>query len=114
MGGPFDTYPGVRMTSQREPTKTLAQAFSVASSIHRIRWTVDARRLRSTDREAVSPNFELVAGSEINFKMVMRPRKMEDTRGGNSFKKAKNKGTVQLRIVTALEETSRLVVKFRL
>merc|ERR1712232_1018481 len=111
--GPFDPYP-VAPSIEKTPPPTLAQAFSVASSIHRIRWTVDARKLKSTDREAVSPNFELMEGSNIYFKMVMKPRKTEDSRGGNSFKKAKNKGTVQLRIVTGLEENVRLFVKFRL
>ena len=37
--------------------ETLCKPYS-AAQVYRIRWTVDARKLRSTDKEAVSPPFE--------------------------------------------------------
>lgn len=99
---------------KKERDNALQRAFSVTSSIHRIRWTVDARRLKSKDREAASPTFELSCGCPMEFKMVIRPRKVEDARGGASFKKAQGKGTVQLRILSQVEAASTAVVRFRI
>merc|ERR1711884_438263 len=94
--------------------QVLQQSFSVYSDCYRIRWTVDARKLKTTDREAVSPTFDLGVGSDVQFKMVMRPRKIDDGRGGASFKKAKGKGSVQLRMVTGLGDSLHPKVTFRL
>jgi len=94
--------------------QTLQRAFSVASNIHRIRWTVDARKLKSTDREAASPTFHLSCSSPMEFKLVIRPRKVEDSRGGACFRKARGKGTVQLRILTGVDETTSPIVTFRI
>uniref|UniRef100_A0A7S0FRD3 Uncharacterized protein n=1 Tax=Pyrodinium bahamense TaxID=73915 RepID=A0A7S0FRD3_9DINO len=98
----------------REREQALQKAFSVASSIYRIRWTVDARKLKSTDREAASPTFELSCGCPMEFKMVIHPKKVEDTRGGASFKKAQGRGTVQLRMLTGADSSSNAVVTFRI
>mmetsp|Transcript_33645 Transcript_33645/g.80110 ORF Transcript_33645/g.80110 Transcript_33645/m.80110 type:complete len:448 (+) Transcript_33645:51-1394(+) len=99
---------------KKEREQALQKAFSVASRISRVRWTVDARRLKSKDREAASPTFELSCGSPMEFKMVIHPRKVEDARGGASFKKAQGKGTVQLRILSRVEDSASAVVTFRL
>uniref|UniRef100_A0A7S4QBY3 Uncharacterized protein n=2 Tax=Alexandrium monilatum TaxID=311494 RepID=A0A7S4QBY3_9DINO len=99
---------------RKERDQALQKAFSVASRIHRIRWTVDARRLKSKDREAASPTFELACDCHMEFKMVIRPRKVEDARGGASFKKAQGKGIVQLRILSQVDSSTRAVVTFRL
>jgi len=98
----------------RKRDQTLQRAFSVASSIHRIRWTVDARKLKTTDREAVSPTFPLACGSPTEFKLVIRPKKIEDARGGACFRKARGKGTVQLRILSSVDETTSPTVTFRI
>lgn len=117
----------------QKPWKVLQRAFSVASNVYRIRWTVDARtiacgiadsvdcifstmahrKLKSTDKEAVSPQFDLTfsggcrcrwnwlyqltVGNRISllalplgvvpFKMIMRPRAVAQERGGASFKR---------------------------
>jgi hypothetical protein len=117
----FDRWPAEMQASEavgnsekRERDLTLQRAFSVASSIHRIRWTVDARKLKTTDREAVSPTFHLSCGSPMEFKLVIRPKKIEDARGGACFRKARGKGTVQLRILTGVDETTSPTVTFRI
>eukprot|EP00440_Ansanella_granifera_P044848 gb/GFBE01048603.1/.p1 GENE.gb/GFBE01048603.1/~~gb/GFBE01048603.1/.p1 ORF type:complete len:395 (+),score=79.93 gb/GFBE01048603.1/:1-1185(+) len=92
----------------------LQRAFSVTSAIFRIRWTVDARVLKSTDREKVSPPFELsVGGVTVEFKMVLRPIVSSDGRGGQSFKKAKGKGTVDLRCIHDVDPASSCPMTFR-
>jgi len=90
-------------------------AFSVASSIYRVRWTVDARKLKSTDREMVSPSFDLsFAGGQVQFKMVMRPIAVSEGRGGASFKRAKGKGTVELRCLSEVSPSMKPVVIFQI
>eukprot|EP00931_Biecheleriopsis_adriatica_P041965 TRINITY_DN23922_c0_g1_i2.p1 TRINITY_DN23922_c0_g1~~TRINITY_DN23922_c0_g1_i2.p1 ORF type:complete len:418 (+),score=100.47 TRINITY_DN23922_c0_g1_i2:43-1254(+) len=92
----------------------LQRVFSVASSIYRVHWTVDARVLRGTDREKVSPPFDLsVGGVGCEFKMVIRPAASSDARGGHSFKKAKGKGTVELRCLNEVEPAVNCSMTFR-
>merc|ERR1719210_698683 len=92
----------------------LQRAFSVASSIFRIRWTVDARKLVSMDREHVSPAFDLSFGEPVQFKMIMRPKVMSDEKGGGSFKKARGRGTIKLRCLNDVDTSVRPVVNFRI
>jgi len=93
----------------------LTRVFSVASYMERVRWTVDARKLKSTDREAVSPSFDLsFSGVNVQFKMVIRPKVMSDSRGGASFKKAKGRGSVELRCLSEVEPAVNPIVTFRL
>eukprot|EP00747_Dinoflagellata_sp_TGD_P072269 gnl/TRDRNA2_/TRDRNA2_157408_c4_seq5.p1 gnl/TRDRNA2_/TRDRNA2_157408_c4~~gnl/TRDRNA2_/TRDRNA2_157408_c4_seq5.p1 ORF type:complete len:274 (-),score=42.22 gnl/TRDRNA2_/TRDRNA2_157408_c4_seq5:136-876(-) len=101
-------------TGESAPEKTvgLTRSVSNASSIYRVRWTVDARKLRSTDREAVSPPFELSL-SPVQFKMVMRPKASSDGKGGSSFKKSGGRGTLELRCLSKVDTGSGLTVKFR-
>mmetsp|Transcript_8945 Transcript_8945/g.26295 ORF Transcript_8945/g.26295 Transcript_8945/m.26295 type:complete len:432 (+) Transcript_8945:68-1363(+) len=91
----------------------LQRVFSIGSNIYRIRWTVDARRLKSTDREAVSPMFELSCTVPVQFKMVIRPKVVSNVRGGASFKKAKGKGAVELRCLDEVDTAMKPVVTFR-
>merc|ERR1719401_3025070 len=74
----------------------LARAVSVATQIYRVRWTVDARKLKSKDTEAVSPPFCIDETGDIEFKMLLRPRVTAETKGGASFKKARGRGVVEL------------------
>merc|ERR1740123_732934 len=60
----------------REPL--LQRAMSVTSQVYRVTWTVDARKLKGSDREAVSPPFELSFTKEVQFKMVIRPKTVND------------------------------------
>lgn len=68
-----------------------------------LRWTADARKLKSNDREAVSPEFQLTFQQEqaVKFKMVIRPTAVSTLRGGMAFKKAKGKGSIELRCLDA-------------
>merc|ERR1719181_956598 len=84
-------------------SQVMERVFSMASQRERIRWTVDSRKLKSSDREAVSPNFEVSCGGTIAFKMVLKPKAMDSNKGGACFKKSRNKGYVELRCVTDLE-----------
>merc|ERR1740139_242366 len=96
----------------REPV--LQRALSVNTSVFRVTWTVDARKLKSTDREAVSPPFELSFTREVQFKMVIRPKAVNEQRGGASFKKAKGKGSVWLRCLDEVDRDMNPVVTFRI
>lgn len=104
---------GMMMAQNMEPagpvadpkprSQVMERVFSMASQRERIRWTVDARKLKSSDREAVSPTFEVSCGAQISFKMVLKPKVMDSNKGGACFKKSRNKGYVELRCVTDLE-----------
>jgi len=83
--------------------KVMERVFSMATQRERIRWTVDARKLKSSDREAVSPNFEVSCGGLLSFKMVLKPKAMDSAKGGACFKKSRNKGSVELRCVTEVD-----------
>ncbi|CAE7795136.1 PUS7 [Symbiodinium sp. CCMP2456] len=90
----------------------LQRAFSVNSRIFRIHWTVDARVLKSSDREKVSPPFEVsMDGQEIQFKLCLRPSLTSESRGGASFRKAKGKGSVDMRCLSEISRSC--VMTFR-
>ncbi|CAE7775002.1 PUS7 [Symbiodinium pilosum] len=92
----------------------LQRAFSVNSRIFRIHWTVDARVLKTSDREKVSPPFEVsMDGIEIQFKLCLRPLLTSESRGGASFRKAKGKGTVDLRCLNEIEKKNSCAMTFR-
>jgi len=59
-------------------------------------WTVDAKKLKGSDKVAVSPPFQ-VACAPGSFKMMLCPRTVSDRKGGASFKKAKGRGYVQIK-----------------
>jgi hypothetical protein len=91
----------------------LQRSFSVTSCIHRVRWTVDSRKLKTMDTEAVSPPFELSEGN-VQFKMMVRPRITSEMRGGASFKKARGKGTVELKCVDVVDSAMNPSLTFRI
>lgn len=86
--------------------QTLDRHFSIASGNHRIHWTVDGRKLRGNDKQAVSPPFELPFGSypSVTFKMMIYPKAVNEGKGGASFKKAKGRGYIQLKCEAELNE----------
>lgn len=88
--------------------------FSAASGVYRVRWTVDARKLSSSDREHVSPPFDLSCGGPCEFKMIIKPKVVSEEKGGASFKKAKGRGYIQLRCLSDVKREQRPVVTFRL
>lgn len=86
---------------------TLSRDMSVNSGCHRVNWTVDARKLKGNDKQAVSPPFELNFGlhyPSVIFKMMIYPRVVSENKGGASFKKAKGHGFVQLKCEAELSE----------
>eukprot|EP00405_Crypthecodinium_cohnii_P013554 CAMPEP_0206444744 /NCGR_PEP_ID=MMETSP0324_2-20121206/15087_1 /ASSEMBLY_ACC=CAM_ASM_000836 /TAXON_ID=2866 /ORGANISM="Crypthecodinium cohnii, Strain Seligo" /LENGTH=354 /DNA_ID=CAMNT_0053912811 /DNA_START=95 /DNA_END=1159 /DNA_ORIENTATION=+ len=81
--------------------------------LHRITWRVDERKLKSTDREHVSPMFLVhFANKDVQFKIVIQPKATNEQRGGASFKKAKGKGYVELRCLERLDAASSPKVHF--
>merc|ERR1719502_146382 len=90
-------------------SQVLERHLSAASQRDRIRWTIDSRKLKSSDREAVSPIFPVTCGGDVNFKMVLKPKVLDSNKGGACFKKSRNKGYVELRCVTDLEAEGPLV-----
>jgi hypothetical protein len=85
----------------------LQRAFSISTQVFRVSWTVDGRKLKGNDKQAVSPPFELSFGigfPQVTFKMMIYPKQMSDAKGGASFKKAKGVGFVQLKCEAELSE----------
>jgi len=64
-----------------------------------IHWTMDARKLKGTDRLVVSPVFKIREGHHKahEFKMTVYPQAVSEGKGGASFKKAGGKGSIQLK-----------------
>jgi len=78
--------------------QTLQRECSEKSKRFRVYWTVDARKLRGNDKQAVSPPFDLKFGEQsTTFKMMIYPKVVNDGKGGASFKKSGGRGFVQLK-----------------
>jgi hypothetical protein len=77
--------------------------------VTRIEWTVDARKIKGTDKVIVSPPFEVPSLSSAVFKMMITPKFVMEGKGGASFKKSKGKGTVQLKCESQLDDEGALV-----
>eukprot|EP00425_Heterocapsa_triquetra_P030168 CAMPEP_0195099108 /NCGR_PEP_ID=MMETSP0448-20130528/58079_1 /TAXON_ID=66468 /ORGANISM="Heterocapsa triquestra, Strain CCMP 448" /LENGTH=361 /DNA_ID=CAMNT_0040133937 /DNA_START=70 /DNA_END=1155 /DNA_ORIENTATION=- len=75
-----------------------------------VRWAVDAKRLRGSDKGLVSPPFELPFSTPAPFKVMLSPK------GGMSFGKAAGKGSIVLKCGIAMENSvdSTRLVKFSL
>eukprot|EP00927_Polykrikos_kofoidii_P068001 TRINITY_DN63414_c0_g1_i1.p1 TRINITY_DN63414_c0_g1~~TRINITY_DN63414_c0_g1_i1.p1 ORF type:complete len:578 (+),score=100.69 TRINITY_DN63414_c0_g1_i1:234-1967(+) len=65
----------------------------------RVFWAVDARKLDSQDKQAVSPDFSLDLADDgpQPFRLVIKPTPKNDGRRGAGFKKSKGKGRVELK-----------------
>mmetsp|Transcript_67371 Transcript_67371/g.161561 ORF Transcript_67371/g.161561 Transcript_67371/m.161561 type:complete len:386 (+) Transcript_67371:87-1244(+) len=91
--------------------QTLKRWQSCTTGYNRILWTVDARKLKNNDKQAVSPPFTVAFSdpslTDITFKMMLYPKSNPlDQKGGCSFKKAKGKGFVQLKCEAELDTAS--------
>eukprot|EP00930_Biecheleria_cincta_P089614 TRINITY_DN78957_c0_g1_i1.p1 TRINITY_DN78957_c0_g1~~TRINITY_DN78957_c0_g1_i1.p1 ORF type:complete len:409 (-),score=76.29 TRINITY_DN78957_c0_g1_i1:60-1286(-) len=87
--------------------QTLTRSYSAKSGFFRVHWTVDGRKLKSNDKQTVSPPFELSLGSQfpsVTFKMMIYPQAVTEGKGGSCFKKSKGKGYVQLKCEAELAE----------
>jgi len=63
-------------------------------------WALDARKLDSQDKQAVSPVFEIEMPGEqepLPFRLVIKPTPKNDGRRGAGFKKSKGKGRIELK-----------------
>lgn len=96
----------------------LWQVSSEDSALLRTFWEVDARKLTSSHKEAVSPPFdlpfELCPAREGQFKMYIRPTAVHAQRGGASFGRANGKGGVFLRCLDSAEKELDLALTFQI
>jgi hypothetical protein len=85
----------VPQPTQQSKNLTLSQS---PGYLH-ARWSMDARKLRSNDKHAVSPSFELPIkdGPKGPFKIIMQPKPTSLGHGGECFKKSKGRGMLQLK-----------------
>lgn len=79
----------------------------------RFRWTVDGKKLRGKDRVTVSPQFQVPLGKDTPFRMMIVPKAMGDSKGGGSFRKAKGKGSVQLKCEAELHDEATSSLSFQ-
>eukprot|EP00929_Paragymnodinium_shiwhaense_P118832 TRINITY_DN90729_c0_g1_i1.p1 TRINITY_DN90729_c0_g1~~TRINITY_DN90729_c0_g1_i1.p1 ORF type:complete len:462 (-),score=99.69 TRINITY_DN90729_c0_g1_i1:142-1527(-) len=97
-------------------------------NVYRVRWNVDAKKLKVKDKVVVSPSFNLstdclsAAPAEglvlpgalgCTFRMVMYPTAVSDRKGGASFRKAKGRGSVHLKCESQLTEAVGSVLSVR-
>jgi hypothetical protein len=61
-----------------------------------IRWPIDAQKLRTKDRQIVSPTFEVAPG--MMCRMMLKPRATGDRKGQASFQKAKGWGSIEIKL----------------
>lgn len=73
-----------------------------------IEWQVKGTKLRSMDKQAVSPSFAIVLGGNLStsFKILITPASRSDGRGGGSFRQAKGKGRVGLKCTDNFQNCS--------
>lgn len=74
----------------------LSRTICPITGAHTIEWSVEARKLKSSDRQIVSPAFEL-AGKPIPFKLMVFPVSSTEFSGGSSFRNAGGRGFIQLK-----------------
>jgi hypothetical protein len=87
---------------------------NLSTGAYHVSWTIDARRLKSSDREAVSPSFDLSFGQSVPFRIVLHPRCQHDGKGGCCFKKSGGKGRVDLRCLASVQGLPSPEVTFRI
>lgn len=87
---------------------------------YQVVWTVDARKLKGNDKQAVSPPFALHFSEQhrnVTFKMMMCPKGKDEGKGGgpgsSTFKKTDGMGIIQLKCEGDLSSTNSSV-RFRL
>jgi hypothetical protein len=65
---------------------------------NKVFWRVQRKQLKTKDCKAVSPGFEIEdsRGRKLGCKMMIKPQRTHDSRGGSNFRTAKGKGSVLL------------------
>mmetsp|Transcript_55182 Transcript_55182/g.172429 ORF Transcript_55182/g.172429 Transcript_55182/m.172429 type:complete len:554 (-) Transcript_55182:145-1806(-) len=98
---------------ERTTTQTAVRTEEGEDGTFCVSWTVDARKLKASDKVAVSPAFQ-VPTAPGNFRMMLLPKVVDDRKGGASFKRAKGKGLVQVKCEENLEDPRGGTVALRL
>jgi len=75
----------------------VTHAVNAASGVHRFTWTVDAGKLRSHERQAVSPSFQVPLHQKVTARLVMVPRPADHGKGSGSFRKSQGWGSLHLK-----------------
>jgi hypothetical protein len=86
----------------------LRQEFSNDSKIHRVIWTQPNKFLRSTNKNAVSPPFQICGA---DFKLVLAADASD--KGNASFKQSKGRCSMKLKCERISEGTTALTIMFR-
>lgn len=86
--------------------------------VQRFRWVVDAQRLKSSERKAVSPSFNVFFSGPVQFRplrfeMFIRPQSGGDATGSTSFKMAKGRGCLELKCLQHLSGGEANPVQYR-
>jgi len=72
-----------------------------------IKWSADARKLKSTDRQMISPgNFEISPGSFV--KLMLKPKSIGDRKGEANFRKSEGVGSIEIKLVGSVESPPRV------
>merc|ERR1711994_1081046 len=100
--------------SPRAQESMLRRVWCETSQVYRLIWRADARKLKTSDNQSVSPPFELCFTREVQFKLVIQPHVQNGGRGGASFKKANGKGSVLLRCLDEVTPDMNPVLSFRI
>lgn len=82
--------------------QTLTRAIGANTREQHVFWTVDARKLKGNDKQAVSPPFELCFGHQregngATFKIMLYPKLANDSRGSSTFKRCNGRGFILLK-----------------
>jgi hypothetical protein len=88
----------------------LNRQFSTNSQLHRVHWTLPEKKLRASDKTAVSPAFEIY-GAE--WRIMLTPHVSHSHKGGSSFKTAKGWASIKLKCERRPEELNSLTMMFR-
>jgi hypothetical protein len=73
----------------------------------RAQWTVDAKKLRGSDKQVVSPPFDVTlfpGAPPCTLKLMLYPKATPGIKGGTSFRKAAGVGHIQLKCCSELLE----------
>lgn len=114
--GPLQSLPGCMLPEPLPPGEVFlnkidevrSETFETPLSVTQrgdllhVRWVVDARKIRGSERQAVSPQFSVVLqGQPVPFKMMIRPS--DDSR--ITFGRSRGRGLVQLKCEAPFAET---------
>lgn len=82
-------------------------------STNTILWSIDSRKLNSDHKVIVSPSFELeLMGRPVPFKVMLTPKEVTNRKGGQSFKRSRGVGSIQLKCESVEDFTEVVSVKF--